>query len=245
MRENHLSVSKNRWPGQGLIEYAIILAVLTMVGIAGVRTLNNIPHGEDKLLSSLNANSPAPTPPASYCKADMATTNGWDVQSGNSTALTSKDGQICLDGNGTETFAFNDCSKAWMPDSSDYEVRVDAATLMKGKGYGIVLRASNYSTTPNAYIFQYDPGLTGFVFRKWKNGGESVLDIYYPPVNYNWFNTPRDIVVQIKGDTMSAYIDGQLVLVAKDSEYKSGAVGLRTWGSSAACFGGVQVGPVN
>lgn len=245
MRENHLPVSKNTWPGQGLIEYAIILGVLVLIGAAGMRTLNNLSHSHDKLLSAMDIGSPAPTAPASYCKADMSTTNGWDLQSGTQNPLTSSNGQLCLDGVGTNTFAFNDCSKAWMPNNSDYEVRVDAATLLKGQGYGIVLRAQSYSTRPSAYIFQYDPGLTGFVFRKWKNGSESVLDIYYPPVNYKWLNTPRNIVVQIKGDTMSAYIDGQLVLAAKDSEYKSGAVGLRTWGPSAACFGNVQVGPVN
>ncbi len=95
--------------------------------------------------------------------------------------------------------------------------------LNKGQGYGVMFRVQNYDGSPNGYAFQYDPGLEGIVFRKWVNGWEIWQPLAYQKLtNYQWYGVSKDIDVVVKGNSMQAYIDGELVISAKDDTYSSG-----------------------
>jgi hypothetical protein len=126
----------------------------------------------------------------------------------------------------------------------DYTISVNAE-LKSGNGYGIFFRA--HEDPPgkiNGYSFQYDPGLGKFVMRKWVNGQESgPFAQVAPPAGYQWTGVPRDIKIEVKGNTFTVYIDGKKVLEGKDDTYKSGQAGLRTWygGGNQSCFDDFKV----
>jgi hypothetical protein len=91
----------------------------------------------------------------------------------------------------------------------------------------------------NGYSFQYDPGYYpgSFIFRKWVNGREIATPFAVSKApGFDWYSAPRDVRVVVKGDTFTAYVDGQPVLTAQDSTYTSGGTGLRTWDSTQVCF---------
>lgn len=136
-------------------------------------------------------------------------------------------------------------SFAGNPNWTDYTVTV-RAELARGKGFGVYFRATNPKKV-NAYIFQYDPGygIGAFLFRKVKAGRESrPFAVVRVPRGYNWYHQLRTVSVQVKGDTFTAFVDGQQVLQAKDSTYKNGQIGLRTWWKSEVCFDEVTVTPL-
>jgi hypothetical protein len=55
-------------------------------------------------------------------------------------------------------------------------------------------------------------------------------------------STPRDIEVVIKGDTFTAYINGEAVLTGIDDTYSEGRAGLRTWNATEICFDRFAIG---
>lgn len=126
---------------------------------------------------------------------------------------------------------------------TDYTVSVDAQ-LDKGNGYGIFFRASEGKNF-NGYSFQYDPGYGGgqFIMRKWVNGTEiwPPFAAATPPSNYQWRGTERHVDVLVKGDTFTAKVDGQVVLVGKDASYANGQAGLRVWTGGQASFDNFKV----
>jgi Flp pilus assembly pilin Flp len=129
-------------------------------------------------------------------------------------------------------------------DGKDYTISVDAV-LESGKGYGIFFHASGSNDKLNGYTFQYDPGYGGgqFIMRKWVNGYEMSPPIAAAsaPVNYKWNDVQRNVQVVAQGDTYTAKIDGQTILVGKDSTYTSGQAGLRVWYPSEANFDNFKV----
>lgn len=132
---------------------------------------------------------------------------------------------------------------------SDYTV-ILKAKLTKGWGYGVYFRATDVKRA-NAYIFQYDPYYNrrrggSFLFRKIVNGRERapfarVLKNKVFGSDFDWYNTMREIKLEVKGDTFKAYVDGKLVLTGKDKTYTNGMIGLRTWGNSHVYFDDIRV----
>lgn len=152
----------------------------------------------------------------------------------------------CVDGRKCSGVNQNVLTLANGTNSQDYTISTNAQ-LNAGNGYGVIFRASGPAVgnalPTSGYSFQYDYGLKKFVFRKFAGGGESQL-VLSPtlPGDYDW-NKSRDIKVVVKGNTFTAYVDGQKVLEATDNSFPSGQVGLRTWngGGNQSCFNDFKV----
>lgn len=235
----------NKQSGQGITEYALILTLIALVSVIGLSVLaTGAKKSYEDVLAASNVSTPGPNDPKEYCKADMTGVEDWDLQGNRSKSWMSNDGKLCMKNDGGNNYAYNNCSRDSMPTNNDYVVRLDGANLISGNGYGIMLRMQDYSDKPNGYSFQYDPGKGYLVFKKWENGKESDIAKARPPGHpkFDWHDVPRDVVVEMKGTTMSAYVDGELVLAAVDDTYTSGGAGLRTWYSSNVCFDNFKIG---
>jgi len=204
--------------GQGLAEYALILAlvgitVVLIMALTGV----SIRDVYCKVLDGLGT------------RACVFVPTDWNRISGNWTT----GDQVCGGTGEGRLFAEGFSGE-------DYTINIDSATLSQGNGYGVFFRATDESAV-DGYTFQYDPGYTGFIFRKWVNGNE-----LSPPFavarapGYNW-STPRDIKIVVNGDHFTAYVDNVPVLEATDSTYSSGGMGLRTWDNTKMCASGISI----
>lgn len=158
----------------------------------------------------------------------------WDVDMGGN--WENVDGELCAVGGG-EHRAYSQGSTG-----SDYTISFDA-TLVRGNGYGVFFRAVGDRIT--GYTFQYDPGYGGgqFIIRKWVNGYE----IWPPfaaaraPNGFRWTGVQRHVEVDIRGNTFTASVDGNVVVSGQDDTYTKGQIGLRVWTPSEACFDNVIV----
>jgi len=232
---------KKNLPGQGLIEYIVLIALISFgvilaLNFYGLSVRDVYCNIADKISKG---DSCAVT---QICQDDFSTDfKGWNTLQGSGGSV--QDGQLCPS---NYTLALNTCSTS--KNLKDYTVKLNDANLKSGDGYGLVFRAENTKNGMTGYVFQYDPGYYpgSFVIRKWANGRELNPPIAVAPAKgYNWYNAPRDIQVVVKGDTFTAYVDGKPVLTAEDSTYTSGGAGVRTWDSTQVCFDqfGIQSAP--
>jgi Flp pilus assembly pilin Flp len=231
--------------GQAMIEYGLILVFVSIVVIVILSVLGKATKKPyEDILLALNVPTPGSNDPIEYCKGDMNSMDDWLLQGNKTKDWQTNDGKLCMNNKGGSNYAYSKCSANSMPNQSDYVVRLSGANLLGGSGYGVMLCEQNNDGKPSGYSFQYDPGKGYFVFKKWVDGVEKDLEKARPPAhpNYDWHNVERDVVVEMKGDTMSAYVDGELVLVATDDTYSSGSVGIRTWYSSDVCFNDFSIG---
>ncbi len=222
--------------GQGIVEYALILALFVIVILLILRlTGTNLSDLYCEVAKGLNASATCGKP-QTYCNDSFDNLSNWSTASG----WKLNNGQLCNNLN-SANFIFNSCSQAAnLP--QDYTVNVDVATLYSGDGYGVTFRQT--STNPaNGYIFQYDPGLGMFVFRKWINGAETAPFAKVSAGSYNWYNVSRSVKVVVQGNVFKAYIDNALVLTGTDNTYPSGGAALRVWDSTTVCFDNFSINP--
>jgi Flp pilus assembly pilin Flp len=223
---------KRFFRGQGLVEYAILIALIA-VGIALALKLYGVSVHDAYCAVADKISNGQSCKPVQLCQDDFSSDlAGWTAMQG--TKGSAGNGKYCPP---SYDLALNTCSTA--ANSKDYSVSLTDANLSSGSGYGLMFRAQNTPNGLTGYVFQYDPGYSpgSFIFRKWVNGAELSTPIAVAKMpGYDWYNTPRDIKVVVKGDTFTAYVDGQPVLTAQDSSYTSGGSGIRTWDSTQVCF---------
>ncbi len=223
--------------GQGLVEYVLIV-LLVAIGALLVLQLMGISVRDVycRVAAGLGAGSCQQTSTA-YC------TDGFDTMSNSQNVTgpwTNSNGQACIQGGG---ILYNTCSMTTMT-ANDYTAQIDGAALSSGNGYGIFFRATNNGLGVNGYAFQYDPGLVGFVMRKWVNGVEINPAIAYKSVpGFNFYSKPHTLSVKVVGDTFTGYVDGAVMLSGKDSTYSTGGTGIRTWDSTNLCLDNFSVIP--
>jgi Flp pilus assembly pilin Flp len=221
---------------QGTVEYALILALVVIVVIVILSlTGTNIAQVYCRVVGALGGAACS-----SYCSDDLNSLGGWTT-SGSSWSINS--GQVCTVGNQPEGRMFNRCSfeNPNIP-PTNYVINAENATLTAGNGYGIIFRTA--STTPlNGYTFQYDPGASGFIIRKWINGAESTLAYRAFPAGFQ-INAPHNLQVVVNGNTYKAYVDGVLMLTATDATYTSGGSGLRRWDATSACIDNFNISAI-
>lgn len=226
---------KTKQRGQGLAEYAIIILLVALAVVLGITLMGEKTRDTySEVAEALGGDGVN----ANFCESDMTSAGDWSFAGNGTGSWSLADGQMCRVTDNQNGYAYSTCSQTEaMKDPSDYTIHLEDVVLKRGQGYGVMFRLQDYDSSPNGYAFQYDPGLDGLVFRKWVNGWEvwNPLD-YQQLVNYEYYLVPRDIDIVVKGNTMAAYIDGELVLSASDDTYDAGGVGLRTWGSTEVCF---------
>ncbi|MBI5304027.1 MAG: DUF1080 domain-containing protein [Chloroflexi bacterium] len=217
--------------GQSNVEVALLLVMVAVVSmlilpVVGVR-LDGV-FCQVVGVFSANAGKGCALAPSVIFSDDFSKDSaGWSFLNGKWRLC---DGRLCAGPSGE----FRALAKG--SNAKDYTVSVDAL-LNKGSGYGLFFRASGDKKI-NGYSFQYEPGSGKgqFIMRKWVNGAQVYPPIATakPPANYQWTNTPRHVDLTVKGNTFTAKIDGQTVLVGKDATYSSGQAGLRVWSSQAS-----------
>lgn len=224
--------------GQSLVEIVLILA-LVVVGTIGVLIAYGV-SVRDVYCQAVGLFGIE----SATCQVQTAWSDGfddlsmWKITQGKKWNV--QNGQLCV-GPGGEHRGFTGDSN-W----TDYTVNFDQTELNRGSGYGVYIRATNEPNI-NAYAFQYDPGYGrpngAFIFRKIVNGQElsPPIAVSPAPAGYNWYDVSRNVSVQVKGDTYTAYVDGQPVVTAHDGSYKTGRVGLRTWDGAEACFDNLSI----
>jgi len=221
---------------QGLIEYALLIALLAVALLVVLRALGiNLQDAYCQVVKGVGG---AGMCTRDYCADNFDSSGGWPASSG----WTIQNGKLCNAQPGEQRTISNCSLGANLP--ANYMVTASGASLASGNGYGIIFRQSKASPF-ESYVFQYDPGLNGFCFRKWVNGSElGCLSYVAAPPGFSW-NTPnRTVQVKVQGNTFKGYVDGQLVLTATDATYPSGGVGFRTWDSTQACFNDFTISPL-
>lgn len=248
--------------GQGLLEYAIVAALITLLVILFLNLLGvNINQIFKDLIDKMGGNDPAmivddsggqndgeESPPESEIinfftdDFENGTSNWTRVRSTlfNGNWLTQ---QGKLKGTQLGATLLNNFSR------DDFIVSVDGVELKsvgkKYEGYGIFFRASNENAI-NGYMVEVekkdskDPGL--LYFSKWENGYQIVppLASTTVPDNFDWEN-PGDFKVAVQGNTFTAYLDGKEMLTAKDDTYNKGTIGISVNSGSQITLDSVRV----
>lgn len=224
--------------GQGLIEYALMMALLVLVVILALSltgtSLADVYCSVVRQIAPDNASSCSV-----YVEEEEAVTlKNWVLVYGKAD-WSINDDQIEMRG-GDQRIV----NTAELPD--DYRVIVNPAVLEGGPGYGILFRQTPNGSSYSGYSFQVDKGLGNkFAFRRFDRNGVELnppLAVVNTPGKFDW-QGPHKIEVEVRGSTFKAYIDGQLVLTATDSTYPTGKAGLRTWNGAKATFGSFTVTP--
>jgi hypothetical protein len=220
-------------PGQGLVEYSLILVLVVVAALLALNAFGlTVTEVYCEIARALGATETC----SSYFSDDFdGDLNDWVKVRG---TWELKDGQLC--GGPSEGRIFADVPQ------SDYIVNIKGADLSQGNGYGVYFRSNDYNNV-DGYNFQYDPGWGGgaFLTRKWVNGNElSPLSSNRVP-GYDWYNTPHDVQIKVEGSTYTTYVDGQQVAQATDNSYSGdGGIGLRTWDNTKVCFDSVSIDPL-
>ena len=227
---------KLRTKGQGLIEYAIILALIAVsTGLTLEATGTSLKSVFCDVVMGLGASAGGCG--GSLLQDDFTgdALSDWEIVKGK---WHPEDGKLC--GGPGEGQIYTDIG------ASDYVINLTGAMLEKGDGFGIFFRADNYKKV-DGYSFQFDPGYGSgeFIMREWAHGNEfSPFARQKPSSSFDWHEVPHDVRLEIKGDTFSAYIDDELVVQGSDSTYAEGGIGLRTWDGTKVCFDGISVDPI-
>jgi Flp pilus assembly pilin Flp len=223
--------------GQGLVEYALLLALIAVggiliMGLLGVsvsdlycRAVNGITGG-----AACKAQS-------TYCQDNFdGNTSAWQNLSG--TPPTSQNGQMCFSGYMQN---MNKCSAKMT--QSDYVINLNGVTITQGNGYGVYFRATLVDNKVSGYAFQYDPGAGNvLLIRPWVEGAEVITPIARVPINSTIYNVPHNFKIVVKGNTFTVFMDGAQVMTAQDGAYPTGGVGLRSWDSTYACANDFSIG---
>lgn len=219
-----------REQGQGLIEYALFVALLLVAVYLSLQAMGiSLRDAFTLVYCGISRSNACQT----LFSDDFNNLNAWTIVRG---IWKTQDGKL-LAGPG-EGRIFRDLPQ------KDYVISLNGAQLFQGNGYGIFFRATNPNAV-NGYSFQYDPGYGGFIFRKWVNGNE-----ISPPFavakapSFDWYSQPRNIQLVVQGNTYIAYVDGVKVLEARDNTYTEGGMGLRTWDNSTISVDQVTVNSV-
>jgi hypothetical protein len=146
--------------------------------------------------------------------------------------------------------------------ASDYTVTTDVTFISGEGGIGIWLRANSDAST--AYCVQVDHGFGQIVLRERQAEQElsTPLARTNPPAGFVWYGQPHLLSVTIKGNSLTATLDGTQVLnvpsLTEASAFATarstgltvsivpptaGGYGVRTWSTSLVHFQRVTAGP--
>ena len=195
----------------------------------------------------------APLPPA----ATLVT--AWTKVRGGNLVTTYPDGRVEMATVGGERRVL-----AGPATGADYTVAT-TATLDSGEGYGIWLRSTvDAATNVTGYAVQYDHNFGQVILRQRQNEQElsTPLARANVPAGLVWYGQPHILSATIKGNTLTASLDGTQLLNVPDLAAASaaaarasyglvnavvpplaGSYGLRAWGSAVVHFQQVTVAP--
>ncbi len=228
-------MKRKRQAAQGSLEYALILLLIAVAAIITMQIMGiSVQSVYCRVAGGLGVSNCAAS---AICQDDFNNISNELLKYG---TWQFTNGQICnINNNYTGGMLYNKCSMNGSLSTSDYTASLNGADLASGNGYGIMFRTSDTGSGLNGYAFQYDPGLGGFVMRKWVNGAEITPPLAQKSYSgYNWYAQTHNLSVKVVGNTFTGYVDGQVVLTGTDpnNTYPSGGTAIRTWDSTNVCI---------
>ncbi len=229
--------SQKYMQGQGLVEYALI-AALVIVSVVGILRITgySVRDVYCAAATGLGAEGGACAEKQVYCEDDFANLDDWETNWG---TFTNPDGKICTSGWAKN---YSKCSQD-MANMEDYTVTVSGAELTRGNGYGVFFRGTKLDGRTEGYIIQYDPGWRGgaIIMRKWVNGRELPPFAEKRLPGFDWYSESHELKIDVQGNTFTAYLNGEEILVGQDDTYSEGGVGLRSWNGTNICVDDISV----
>lgn len=217
-----------------MVEYALILGLSAILVIIIVALLGTqLASVYCSVVGFFGVSSPSCGENNTFLLQDsFDNLNGWSFTVGNGFRL--QNGQLVATVGGEQRGFTGDAN--W----TDYTVEVQNANLQQGNGYGVYFRTTDEPTV-NGYVFQYDPGYGKYVIRRVVNGNEMPPIAVSATAPSQWTNVSRSVQIDVRGSTFTARVDGVTVLQARDSQFASGRVGIRTWDDTRASFDNLTV----
>ena len=224
--------------GQGLVEYALIMILVSMIVIGSMSAMGinlrdtfqnitdafnssqNSPGSQDNPISQALRNFYTNTfdeDLSDWTKAEWKKLFGgrWRVQDGK--LVGDRDAALFLDNFKKDDYTltatgitFDNDKKNWLGGQLFFRTDPD---------------------TQNGYVFEIEKRNNGqdalITFRKYTNGYQIDPPLSSAPIpaGFDWDN-PTDIQIQVSGDTFTAFMDGYQVLQTSDSSYKNGTIGV-------------------
>ncbi len=223
--------------GQGLVEYALVLALLVLVVVLALTAMGvSTQQAFSKVVEALGVKQVSSCEILYQSQFDRGM-NEWSPLTGGFW----KGGWRIIDGR-----LVGESLAAAILDTvneTDYIVTAEAIKLemlrSTYQGFGIIFRASVHKQKLSGYMFEIekknaaDRGL--MYFSKWVKG----YQIFPPlasvevPSRFDWSKISQMRIVA-QGDTFIAFVDGQEVLRVQDSTYTQGKAGVAVnYGSRA------------
>jgi Flp pilus assembly pilin Flp len=235
--------------GQSTVEYALIIVLLA---IAAILTLAVVGVSLNDVYCRVIAGLSGRTDPTNCIvtiddvdeidvlyNESFDSLDNWDLRN---TGWVIVDGELRNEEDGEHQAKTGD--DTW----DNYTITIGSADLQQGNGYGVYFRVHNEPDF-NGYAFQFDPGYRGgrspngsFIIRKITNGRESPPIAHASaPLDHEWYNQVRRLVINVRDDTFTVFMDGEKILTGTDDSYPRGRIGLRTWDSTRASFDNLSV----
>ncbi|MCP4138886.1 MAG: hypothetical protein GY755_01090 [Chloroflexi bacterium] len=226
--------------GQGFVEYALILAgvalaAILILNISGISLREAYCRAVASLGGACDENKDC-----SFAFDNSSDLDAWESNSDSELSL--EDGKACITGDGksAQSYLNSRCSDSLLSD--DYTISLSDVTVDKAidnnqnTGFDTWFRAKD---DKNGYLFIYN-SRTNYV-RFWKIVNGKWVRLAQKKVPSDWGNQELDFKIDVKGDTFTAYQDGEKLLEASDSAYTEGQIGMRNKPSSKSCVGDISV----
>jgi len=224
--------------GQGLVEYALIFVGVSLIIILILSLMGtSVSQVYCQAVQGLGGAGCG----CSFAFNDGDGLNDWDGSNLESFGIEGNSACISGDGNKALSF-FNSCSTEI--GSNDFTINLEDVTVEKiagnkNTGVDVWFRAQD---TKNGYHFTYNS--KGNFVRIWKRVDGKWIRLAHSKVSSDWGNQANDFQIEVKGDTFTAFRNGEEILQATDSAFEEGKVGLRNKPSSKSCIGSMSVSSI-
>ncbi|MGC8879218.1 MAG: hypothetical protein ACP5R2_08335 [Anaerolineae bacterium] len=237
----------SHYTGQGIIEYALILALLAAVAVLALSamgvSLQNVLSEVVSALGGLGVEQPPSCEVFYQSQFDRGINEWYQLKKG---LWSGKWHNIAgkMVGDPLAAALLKPVNQA------DYVVTAESIELKKIRdsyqGFALIFRAPALAGDLEGYMFEFekknaaDAGL--MYFSKWVHG----YQVFPPlasaavPADFNW-NNVQQMRITVRGDVFTAFINGREVLRVRDATYTQGYVGMAVNYGSRAAVGNFSV----
>lgn len=238
---------KRHCAGQGVIEYVLLLALLAAVAVLALSamgvSLQNVLGEVVSALGALGVEQPPSCEVFYQSQFDRGINEWYQLKEG---LWSGKWRNIAGKMVGDPLAA----ALLKSVNQNDYVVTAESIELTKVRdsyqGFALIFRAAALTSSLTSYMFEFekkdaaDRGL--MYFSKWVNGYQVVppLASVAVPADFDWSKV-HQVRVTVRGDTFTAFVNGQEVLRVRDTTYTQGYVGMAVNYGSRASVGNFSV----
>ena len=229
--------------GQGLTEYALILAGVAVVVVLSLNLMGISVQGVYcRAANGLGAKACNDLNDCSFSFDAATDLDAWEGEQ--TDQLSIETGKACISGNGKDAASYLNSACTKKLGANDYSISMNEITVdrtvenNKNTGFDTWFRAQD---DENGYLFIYNSKVN--YVRFWKIVDGRWIKLAQKKVPSSWQDEELNFRVDVQGDQFKAYRDDELLIEASDSAYTDGAVGIRNKPSSKSCVGDIEVAP--